>query len=133
MATETTDLKQISERLSLRKNMADGGYYAPVERVVLTEHDDGSETLDLHLLFPDGGDTVYKTSVPEYWDSSKKLPQLLADLDIPVSDLKDLEKRGLPIMRVDGSWEVDETRLSEGDYNDGKEFTKKKDKKKDKK
>ncbi|AGM11400.1 hypothetical protein M199_gp266 [Halogranum tailed virus 1] len=118
----TNDPAEISAELTQIKQATENGYYAPVVEMELATNGSG-ETLDITLDYPDAGDEVFSLSVPQYWESDRTLPSVLDALDVPVEDMAQLENRSVPVKRVNGSWEVDMTRLNNGDYIEGSDYT----------
>lgn len=127
MANTIEDEKEISARFTQLKTATESGYYAPVIDTRIIEKDNEHDVFEIDLDLPDGDSNgVYRLTVPDYWESGRTLVDFLSNVNVSHDKIKELEdKRSLPIKRIDNSWQVDEDRLSNGDYLEDSAYTQK--------
>lgn len=107
-------LSDISKYFKELKRKTEQGFYAPVTDATLENNKD---TLVLTLDYPDSGVTgEYKLSVPQYWEGGRELVEFLSNVGLGAESFERITNRALPVKRVSGSWQVDSTRLKNGDY-----------------
>lgn len=107
-------ISEIGQRLRELKKHTEEGFYAPITDVSLS---DDEETVILTLDYPGNGSTgEYRISIPDYWESGRELVDFLNNIDIGPDSFDSITNRALPVKRVSGSWQVDNTRLQNRDY-----------------
>lgn len=92
---------------NMRRNS--DGKFAPI---IDTTLDTDSNTLVLVLELPNDDTIEHIIDVGVFWEKNSTLDEFLSTIKIQPENFADIEERALPVIEVDGQWQVDTANLN---------------------